>query len=48
MYLTESCCSFLWPSADAVDVPKIKAAVQLHYAGLDDRTNAGIPAYETL
>jgi carboxymethylenebutenolidase len=28
------------------DVPKIKAAVQLHYAGLDDRTNAGIPAYE--
>ena len=28
------------------DVPKIKAAVQLHYAGLDERTNAGIPAYE--
>jgi len=32
------------PAAD--DVAKIKAAVQLHYAGLDDRTNAGIPAYE--
>ena len=28
------------------DVPKIKAAVQLHYAGLDERINAGIPAYE--
>ena len=28
------------------DVPKIKAAVQLHYAGLDERTNAGAPAYE--
>jgi len=31
------------PSAD---VPKIKAALQLHYAGLDDRVNAGITAYE--
>jgi carboxymethylenebutenolidase len=28
------------------DVPKIKAKLMLHYAGLDDRTNAGIPAYE--
>lgn len=28
------------------DVPKIKAAVQLHYAGLDERTNAGSGAYE--
>jgi carboxymethylenebutenolidase len=28
------------------DVPKIKAAVQLHYAGLDERIDAGIPAYE--
>ncbi|HUS00075.1 MAG TPA: dienelactone hydrolase family protein [Chitinophagaceae bacterium] len=28
------------------DVPKIKASVQLHYAGLDERINAGIPAYE--
>jgi len=32
------------PAADAV--PAIKAAVQLHYAGLDERINAGIPAYE--
>lgn len=32
------------PAAD--DVSKIKAAVQLHYAGLDERVNAGISAYE--
>lgn len=31
---------------DAVDVPKIKSFVQLHYGGLDERINAGIPAYE--
>lgn len=30
----------------AADVPKIKAQVQLHYAGLDERINAGIPAYK--
>lgn len=30
----------------ATDVPKIKSAVQLHYGGLDERINAGIPAYE--
>lgn len=29
----------------AGDVPKIKAALLLHYAGLDDRINAGIDAY---
>jgi carboxymethylenebutenolidase len=28
------------------DVPKIKAALLLHYAGQDDRINSGIPAYE--
>jgi len=28
------------------DVAKIKAAIQLHYGGLDERINAGIPAYE--
>ncbi|HZH96643.1 MAG TPA: dienelactone hydrolase family protein, partial [Flavisolibacter sp.] len=28
------------------EVPKIKAAVQLHYAGLDERVNAGAAAYE--
>ncbi|MEO6404889.1 MAG: dienelactone hydrolase family protein [Ferruginibacter sp.] len=30
----------------AEDVSKIKAAVQLHYAGLDTGVDAGIPAYE--
>jgi carboxymethylenebutenolidase len=30
----------------AADVPNIKAAVQLHYAALDERVNAGIAAYE--
>jgi len=28
------------------DVPKIKASLQLHYAGLDEGINKGIPAYE--
>ncbi|MBC6110779.1 dienelactone hydrolase family protein [Pedobacter fastidiosus] len=28
------------------DVAKIKASVMLHYGGLDERINAGIPAYE--
>lgn len=28
------------------DVSKIKSAVQLHYAGLDERINAGMEAYE--
>jgi carboxymethylenebutenolidase len=31
----------------AADVPKIKAPLLLHYAGLDERVNAGIPAFET-
>jgi carboxymethylenebutenolidase len=30
----------------AEDVPKIRAALMLHYGGLDERVNAGIPAYE--
>ncbi|MFN3839542.1 MAG: dienelactone hydrolase family protein [Cyclobacteriaceae bacterium] len=32
--------------ADAADVHKIKAALLLHYAEMDERVNAGIPAYE--
>ena len=32
--------------AAAEDVPKIKAALLLHYAGLDERINEGIPAFE--
>jgi carboxymethylenebutenolidase len=31
---------------EAQDVPKIKATLQLHYAGMDERVNAGIAAYE--
>ncbi len=38
--------AFYGRQPDPADVPKIKAAVQLHYAGLDERINAGIPAYE--
>jgi carboxymethylenebutenolidase len=30
----------------AGDVPKIRARLMLHYAGLDERINAGIPAFE--
>jgi acetyl esterase/lipase len=32
--------------AGAADVAKIKAPLMLHYAGLDERINAGWPAYE--
>ncbi len=31
---------------DPASVPAIKAKLLLHYAGLDERINAGIPAYE--
>jgi len=31
----------------AEDVPKIKASLLIHYGGLDERVNAGWPAYET-
>ena len=31
---------------DVAEVSKIKASLQLHYAGKDDRVNAGIAAYE--
>jgi len=31
---------------NVADVSKIKASVMLHYGGLDERINAGIPAYE--
>jgi carboxymethylenebutenolidase len=31
----------------AEEVPKIKASLLLHYAGLDERINKGIPAFET-
>ena len=38
--------AFYGSQPDAEDVEKIKGAVMLHYAGLDERINAGIPAYE--
>jgi carboxymethylenebutenolidase len=38
--------SFYGAQPAVEDVPKIKTAVQLHYAGLDERINAGIPTYE--
>ncbi len=38
--------AFYGRQAAAADVPKIKAALQLHYAGQDERVNAGIAAYE--
>ena len=34
------------PVPAAADAAKIKATMALHYAGLDQRINAGIPAYE--
>ena len=39
--------AFYGRQPDAAAVSKIKSAVQLHYGGLDERVNAGIPAYET-
>lgn len=44
--ILKAAVAFYGRQPDAADVPKIKAAVQLHYAGLDERINAGIPAYE--
>jgi carboxymethylenebutenolidase len=38
--------AFYGRQPEAADVAKIKGAVQLHYGGLDERINAGIPAYE--
>lgn len=37
---------FYGRQAEVADVPKIAAALQLHYAGQDERINAGIAAYE--
>ena len=38
--------AFYGRQPEPVDVPKIKSPIQLHYGGLDERINAGIPAYE--
>lgn len=37
---------FYGRQAAAADVPKIRAPLMLHYAGLDERINAGWPRYE--
>jgi carboxymethylenebutenolidase len=37
---------FYGSQPDPEDVPKIKASLLLHYAGLDERINRGIPAFE--
>jgi carboxymethylenebutenolidase len=37
---------FYGPQPAAEDVPKIKAAMLIHYAGDDERIDAGIPAFE--
>jgi carboxymethylenebutenolidase len=37
---------FYGRQADAADVPKIQAPLLIHYAGLDERINAGWPSYE--
>jgi carboxymethylenebutenolidase len=42
----QAAVAFYGRPADIADVPKIKAALQLHYAGLDERINAGMAAYE--
>jgi carboxymethylenebutenolidase len=38
--------SFYGPVPDAVDVPRIKARLLLHYAERDTRINTGVPAFE--
>ena len=42
----QAAISYYGAQPNAADVPKIKASVLLHYGGLDERINAGIPAYE--
>ena len=43
----QAAVAYYGAQAPVADVPKIKASVMLHYGGLDERINAGIPAYET-
>ncbi len=38
--------AFYGRQPDLAEVPRIKAAVQMHYGGLDERVNAGMAAYE--
>ncbi|MFP5080170.1 dienelactone hydrolase family protein [Pedobacter sp. JCM 36344] len=43
----QAAVAYYGSQALAEDVPKIKASLMLHYGGLDERINAGIPAYES-
>jgi carboxymethylenebutenolidase len=40
-----ACVAYYGMQPDAADTARIHAALLLHYAGLDKRTNAGIPAF---
>jgi len=42
----QAAVAYYGSQANVADVPKIKASLMLHYGGLDERINAGIPAYE--
>ena len=42
----QAAVAYYGSQAKAEDVSRIKASVMLHYGGLDERINAGIPAYE--
>ena len=42
----QAAVAYYGSQAKAADVPKIKASLMLHYGGLDERINAGIPVYE--
>lgn len=42
----QAAVAYYGTQANVADVPKIKASLMLHYGGLDERINAGIPAYE--
>jgi carboxymethylenebutenolidase len=42
----QAAVAYYGSQAKAEDVPRIKASVMLHYGGLDERINAGIPEYE--
>ena len=42
----DAAVAYYGQQAKAEDAPKIKGALMLHYGGLDQRINAGIPVYE--
>jgi len=42
----QAAVAYYGAQANSADIPKIKASLMLHYGGLDERINAGIPAYE--